>query len=103
AEMPTHRRRAVDEANASRPAPRERQRALQAGWSAAHHQRVEAGGQRREALGVPASPVLLAGSRVLRAADVAARVGLGDADVAADALANLVEPALVDLPGRKGS
>ena len=46
---------------------------------------------------MPAAPVLLAGGRVLGAADVAAAVGLRDADVAADALADLVEPALVDL------
>src|SRR5947208_10918199 len=47
---------------------------------------------------MPAAPVLLAGRRVLRAdgrraADLPAR----DADVAADALADVVEPALVDL------
>ena len=54
-----------------------------------------------EALWVPAAAELLARGRVLRAPDVAARVGLGDADVAADALADLVEAALLDLQRQK--
>ena len=53
--------------------------------------------RRLEALRVPAAPELLARGRVLGAADVAARVRLRDADVAADALADLVEPSLLDL------
>ena len=50
-----------------------------------------------EALGMPAAAELLARGRVLGAADVAPRVRLRDADVAADALADLVEPPLLDL------
>ena len=50
-----------------------------------------------ELLGMPAAPVLLAGGRVLRADDRRASDLPGDADVAADALADVVEPALVDL------
>ena len=97
AEVAAHRGRAVDEAHARGAAARERERALHAGRPAADDERVEAVRQRREALGVPAAPVLLAGGRVLGAADVAAGVGLGDADVAADALADLVDAPLVDL------
>jgi hypothetical protein len=47
---------------------------------------------------MPAAAVLLAGRRVLRAADVAAVVALRDAHVAADALADVADAALVDLP-----
>ena len=77
---------------------REHDRALHAGRAGADDEDV-VGGVRGalEPLGMPASAVLLAGGRVLRAADVAARVARDDAHVAADALADLVQPALLDL------
>ena len=47
---------------------------------------------------MPAAPPLLAHRRVLRAADGRHRPVAGDAHVAADALADVLEPALLDLP-----
>src|SRR5260370_721378 len=47
--------------------------------------------------GVPAAPVFLTGGRVLRAADMAAILGAGVTDIAADALADLSIPSLLDL------
>ena len=95
--MPAHRRVTLDEPHVRGPAPRERQRALHAGRAATDHERVEAGPELRKPLRMPAAAVLLACGRVLGAADVAAAVGLGDAHVAADALADLVDASLVDL------
>ena len=57
--------------------------------------------RRLEALRMPAPPVLLARGRVLRAADVAAGIRLRNADVAADALADLVVAAVLDLGGQE--
>jgi hypothetical protein len=51
----------------------------------------------RDDLGVPAAPPFLAHGRVLRAADRARPRVAGDADVAADALADVVETAFLDL------
>ena len=48
--------------------------------------------------GMPAAPPLLAHRRVLGAADRRHGEVAGDADVAADALADVLEPALLDLP-----
>ncbi len=52
---------------------------------------------RLELLRMPAAAVFLAGGRVLGAADVVAPLGLHDADVAPDALADLPVAALLDL------
>src|SRR5205809_1066495 len=80
-------------------APAEDHRALHPSRAGADHEhvvlRVRGG---LEALRVPTAAVFLARGRVLRAdqrrpADLPAR----DADVAADALADVVEPPLVDL------
>src|SRR5215213_4108131 len=59
-------------------------------------------GGRLEPLRMPASPVLLAGGRVLGAADVIAPLGLHDADVATDALPDLAVAPLLDLLGQEG-
>ena len=89
----------VDEVHPAHAALAQHERALHPGGAGADHQHIVVGVCRRlEPLGVPAAAVLLAGGRVLgadhrRAADLPAR----DADVAADALADVVEAALVDL------
>ena len=55
-----------------------------------------------EPLGMPAAPVLLAGGGVLRADDRrTAGLPARDADVAPDALADVVESTLVDLLGEE--
>ena len=89
----------LDEMHAAHAALAEDHRALHAGRPGADDEHVVVGVRRfREPLRMPAAAVLLARSRVLRAdqrrpADLPAR----DADVAADALADIVEPSLVDL------
>ena len=89
----------LDEVHAPHAALAEHHRALHPGRPGADDEHVVVGVLGRvELLRVPAAAVLLAGGRVLRAdqrraADLPAR----DADVAADALADVVEPALLDL------
>ncbi len=88
----------VDEVNPAEAALAEDDRALHPGRAGADDEHVAVavlGGL--EALGVPAAPVLLAGRGVLGAADVPAGIRLRDADVAADALADLVQAPLLDL------
>src|SRR6187401_3210194 len=55
-----------------------------------------------ELLRMPAAAVFLAGGRVLGAADVVAPLGLHDADVAPDALADLSVAPLLDLLRKEG-
>ena len=88
----------VDEPHALEAALGEHDRALEPGRPGAHHEHVAIGvGGALEALGMPAAAVLLARRRVLRAAQVAAAVGQRVAGVAADAGADLVVAALLDL------
>ena len=82
-------------------AARQRDRALEPGRAAADDQDGGIAGRRRESFGVPVPAPFFAGGRVLRAAHRDAVVPAGDADVAADALANLVFAALVDLARQK--
>ncbi len=96
---PAHVVLRLDEMHAAHAAPAEHHRALHPGRAGADHEHVVLRVRSRlEALRMPAAAVLLARGRVLRAdqrrsADLPAR----DADVAADALADVVEAALVDL------
>ena len=92
----------VDQAHAPHPPAAEHERALHPRRAGPHHQHLAVGvcgGV--EPLGVPAAAVLLAGGRVLGAADVAAEVALRDAHVAADAGADVVDPARADLLGQE--
>src|SRR2546423_314966 len=82
-------------------APAERQRALEACGTRADHQNRGRTARRGDALGVPPATPLLADRRVLSAAH-RHRVGPArDADVAADALADVLLAALVDFPGKE--
>ena len=82
-------------------APRERQRALQTGRAGTHDQHRLATLASRHPLGMPAAAPLLHDGRVLRAPHGGEAVLAGHADVAADALADLVEAALLDLLGQE--
>src|SRR2546427_200371 len=76
----------------------EHERALHPGRTGADDEDVAVGVRRPlEALGVPPSPELLTGRRVLRAGDLVVVERAREADIAADALADLVEPAFLDL------
>jgi hypothetical protein len=89
----------LDEVHAAHAALAEDHRALHPGRARSDDEHVVVGVLRLvELLGMPAAPVLLARGRVLRAderraSDLPAR----NANVAADALTDVVEPALVDL------
>ena len=89
--------------HAAHAAPAEHERAFHPGGPGADDQHVQVGvGGPLEALGVPASAVLLAGGRVLGADELRADDVPGRADVAPDALPDLVGAALFDLPGEEG-
>src|SRR5919106_1695507 len=96
---PAHVVLRLDEVDAAHPALAEHHGALHPGRAGADDEHVVVGVLGRfELLRVPAAPVLLARGRVLRAderraADLPAR----DADVGADALADVVQAPLVDL------
>ena len=96
---PAHVVLRLDEVHAAHAALAEHHRALHPGRPRADHEHVVVGVLGAvELLGVPSAAVLLAGRRVLganerRAADLPPR----DADVAADALADVLEATLVDL------
>ena len=88
----------IDEPHALEAALGEHDRAFEPRRPGAHDEHVAIGvGRALEALGVPPAAVLLARRRVLRAAEVPAPVGGRVARVAADAGANLVIAALLDL------
>src|SRR6202163_2501744 len=72
-------------------------RALHARGSAAHHQNRAGPGGLREFFRMPAAPVFLADGHVLRAHDLAALLEFRHADIAADALADVLEPGFGDL------
>ena len=75
--------------------------AFQAGRSRTHHEDTAVAPLGRNSLGMPSAAPLLAHGRVLSAADRYA-LGIGrHADIAADALADLVDPAFLELPGQK--
>ena len=76
-------------------------RALKARRAAAHNQHCRIARRGLEALRVPAAPPFLADRRVLRATHRHAVMPARDADVAADALADVLLPALVDLARQK--
>ena len=82
-------------------APRERQRAFEAGRAGADDEHRRATLRPRYPLRMPAAAPFLHDGRVLRAAHRREAVLAGHADVAADALADLVEAALLDLPRQK--
>src|ERR1700683_5179825 len=83
-------------------APPERERTLKTGRSRSHDQNrgIAAGGG--DALGMPSAAPLLPDGRVLRAAHRDTIVPAGDADVAADAFADVLLAALVDLQRQEG-
>ena len=88
----------VDQPHPLEAALGEHDRALEPGGPGADHEHVAIGVRRAlEALGMPAAAVLLARGRVLRAAEVAAAIGGRVTGVAADAGADLVVAALLDL------
>ena len=94
---------AVNEVDAAHAALAEHARTLHPSGPGADHKHVGRSVPRAgEALRVPAPAVLLAHRRVLCADDRRAEVDAADAGVAADALADLVEPALVDLLRQEG-
>src|SRR6185312_5389016 len=76
----------------------QRPRGLQPARAAADHQHARRRAFRRDALRVPALAPFLAHGRVLRAADRRDGHVAGDADVAADAFADVVDAAFLDLP-----
>src|SRR5205085_6819902 len=91
--------RGLDEVDAPQPSPGEDDRALHPRRSGPDDEHVAVRVRRAlEPLRMPAAPELLAGGRVLRADDLVVVERVRDADVAADALPDLVEPALLDLP-----
>ena len=79
----------------------ERLRGLQPGGAGADHQDLRVGGLPADPLRVPAPAPLLAHGRVLGAAQRRDRAVAGHADVAADALADVLVPALLDLLGQE--
>src|SRR5690348_4435006 len=76
-------------------------RRLEPGWPRADDEDPRVGVPRPDPLGVPAPAELLAHARVLRAPDRRHREVAGDADVAADALADRLQPARADLLGQE--
>ena len=82
-------------------APRQRQRRLQPRRATAHHKH-RTGTILAHPFRVPAAPPFLACRRVLGAAHPDAIMPAGNADVAADAFADLRLAALVDLGGQEG-
>ena len=93
---------AVDQVNELHAALAEHGRALHPGRPGADHEHSAIGvGGRLKPLRMPAAAVLLAGRRVLGAAEVAAPDRARVAGVAADALAHLVVAALLDLAGQE--
>ncbi len=80
----------------------EHDRALHPGRSSADDEDPAVGIQGWfDVLRVPPAPVLLAGGGVLRAGNVIHRADAGDADVAADALADLCGSSVLDLLGQE--
>src|SRR6185312_516938 len=75
----------------------QRARGLQPGRTGTYHQHAGRRAGRRDALRVPALAPFLAHGGVLRAADRRDRHVAGDADVAADAFADVVDAAFLDL------
>ena len=84
------------------PAPSERQRGFQTGRAAADDQHLSPVGKHRHTLGVPAPAPFLGDRRVLGAAHDHACVFDRHTDVAADALADVLDPPLTDLVGQEG-
>src|SRR6185312_5921556 len=75
----------------------QRTRRFQSGRAGADHQHARRRTLRRDALRMPALAPLLAHGRVLRAADRRDRHVAGDADVAADAFADVLDATFLDL------
>ncbi len=84
------------------PALAEPHRSLESGGAGADDEHPRLGPARAVALRMPPSAPLLAHGGVLRAADRRRGPVAGDADVAADALADVLEAALFDLPRQEG-
>src|ERR1700686_3628120 len=82
-------------------APADRQRTLQARGTCADHQNGGRAARRGDAFGMPIAAPFFADGRVLRAPHRDCVVPARDADVAANALADVLLAALVDLPGKK--
>ena len=103
AEVPADLGLRVDEVDAAEAALAEDDRALHPRRPGADHEHVLVGvGRSLEPLGVPPTAVFLARGRVLRAAEVVARLALRDARVDPDALPDLAVAAFLDLPGQEG-
>src|SRR5258708_27458436 len=77
-------------------------RALHAGRSRADHQHRARVGGRLELLGMPAAAVLFARGRILRAREQRLLLHARHADIAADALADVLDPPLGDLRRQEG-
>jgi hypothetical protein len=102
-EMAAHLRAGVDQVDGLEPAPAQDDRGLHPCRSGADNEDglvgIAGGG---ELLRVPAAAVLLAAGGVLGAPDRRpAHLPAGDADVAADALTDVLEPAFLDLLGQE--
>jgi hypothetical protein len=76
--------------------------AFEAGGTGADHGDAARRGRRLHPLRMPAAAVFLQRRRILRADDRDVALEAGDALVAADALADVVEPAFVDLVRQEG-
>src|SRR6185369_7637178 len=82
-------------------APAQRHRRLQPGRAGARDQHLDIALAGPDPLRMPAAPPLLAHAWVLRAADRGHGGIARDADVAADALADVLQAALLDLLGQE--
>ena len=80
----------------------ERERTFQASRSGSDHEHRGIGALGLDPFGMPAAAPLLAHSRVLRASHGRLQMLPGHADIAADAFADVVETALLDLAGNEG-
>ena len=78
------------------------QRGFQSGGAAAHYQHVARLRGPSKSLGVPAAPPFFARRGVLGAAHRYAVMPAGNADIAANALADIVTVAFADLGGQEG-
>ena len=92
-------RSGADSSIISEAAPSEAQCGFEARGSGPHHQHLLALGVGGDILRMPAAPPFLGNRRVLGAAQVHALIVRRAADVAADAFADLVQPAVADLRG----
>src|SRR5262245_56120622 len=99
----TDLRSCLDQPDVLETTPSQNHCALHAGWAGADDDHLAIGPLRSgDLLGVPAAPELFASRRILGACDPIAALHTAHADVAADALDNVVDPSLPDLAGQIG-